>query len=440
MKKPYYIEIPYQDPSNLFATHAGKPFAQFLDSSMFDAEQGRYSFIALDPFETFTDENDAFTKLKDKLAQYGFKRHENLPPFQGGVLGYFSYELLHQIEKLPRKDKDAFATPDIALGFYDVVATFDHAEQKAWIFSLHGAERAQWLKAELYDTPAATTGFTPIEIDWSSDFTHGEYVASVQKVIDYICAGDIFQANITQRFKADLPNGFNAYGYYQNLRKINPAPFSAFLNFDGFSIASSSPERFLKLANNQVDTRPIKGTRPRDKDPKIDQHNAEELENSTKDRAENTMIVDLLRNDISKVCKPDSVKVPELCGVHSFASVHHLISTVVGELETGKNAIDLLEGCFPGGSITGAPKVRAMEIISELERCPRGVYCGAIGYIGFDGTMDTNIVIRTVVIKEDKACVQVGGGIVADSVPEAEYVETLDKARALFQSFKKSAG
>lgn len=260
-------------------------------------------------------------------------------------------------------------------------------------------------------------------------------MAAVQKVIDYIHAGDIFQANLTQRFTADLPKDFSPYGFYQNLRAINPALFAAYLNFDGFSIASSSPERFLKLDHKKAETRPIKGTRPRHTDPQCDQKNATDLAQSAKDRAENTMIVDLLRNDLSKVCTPHSVHVPELCAVHSFASVHHLVSTVTGELEEGQTALDLLAGCFPGGSITGAPKVRAMEIISELEACPRGPYCGAIGYIGFDGNMDTNIVIRTVVFKDNLAAAQVGGGIVADSDPLAEYNETLDKARALFDAF-----
>lgn len=435
MSKPYYIDVPYQDPAYLFAPHAGKPYAQFLDSSMFNEKQGRYSFIALDPQETLTTADHAFSSLKEKLDQNRFSTVENLPPFQGGFLGYFSYEMLHEIETLPRKEKDAFATPDLVLGFYDVVAAFDHLEKQAWIISLYSKERATRLKEQLYSTVPCQETASKTALNWSSNFSQLEYVNAVQKIIDYIYAGDIFQANLTQRFTSELPDNFNRYGFYQALRTINPAPFSAFLNFDDFTIASSSPERFLKLNHGRVETCPIKGTRPRHTDPEQDKKNIQALEKSEKDMAENTMIVDLLRNDISKVCKPHSVNVPELCKVHSFASVHHLISTVTGELEEGKNAVDLLEACFPGGSITGAPKVRAMEIISELERCPRGPYCGAIGYIGCDGTMDTNIVIRTALFKGGHVCAQVGGGIVADSDPHSEYLETLDKADALFNAF-----
>lgn len=435
MKQPFYIEIPYHDPAILFAPHAGKPFAQLLDSALFDLEQGRYSFIALDPFDTFIEEENSFQALKEKCAAFSFERHADLPPFQGGVVGYFGYELLHQIEKVPALSQDDFNVPDLCLGFYDVVAAFDHHKKQAWIFSLFTEERAHWLKTQLLDQQIYKSAFTPAPIKWTSDFDKDEYIAGVQDVIDYIHAGDIFQANLTQRFKGVLPDNFDPFAFYLNLRKINPALFSAYLNFGDFCIASSSPERFLKLDNHQVETRPIKGTRARHFNRQQDQANATELANSEKDHAENTMIVDLLRNDLSRVCKPYSVKVPELCAVHSFASVHHLVSTVIGELDDHYDAIDLLKATFPGGSITGAPKVRAMEIISQLERCARGVYCGAIGYIGFDGTMDSNIVIRTVLIKNKTACVQVGGGIVADSIPQNEFEETLTKAKALFDAF-----
>jgi len=439
MEKPFYIDIPYTDPADLFAAHAETPYAQFLDSALYDGDQGRYSFIVMDPLDVFEDGENAFDRLKDCLAQYRFERHDDMPPFQGGAVGYFSYELLHQLEDIPALEKDALSTPDIRLGFYDTVAAFDHQTEQAWIFSLSGSEKASRLKEKLFNSPSPQTPFHPVEVNWQSDFDQDSYMAAVQQVIDYIHAGDIFQANLTQRFTAALPTDFSPYGFYQNLRAINPALFAAYLNFDGFSIASSSPERFLKLDQRKAETRPIKGTRPRHSDAEQDQQNATDLSQSAKDRAENTMIVDLLRNDLSKICKPHSVHVPELCAVHSFASVHHLVSTVTGEVEDDKTAIDLLASCFPGGSITGAPKVRAMEIISELEACPRGPYCGAIGYIGFDASMDTNIVIRTVVFKDNTAAAQVGGGIVADSDPLAEYNETLDKARALFDAFRRNA-
>ncbi|MDV7341652.1 aminodeoxychorismate synthase component I [Terasakiella sp. A23] len=431
MKKPFVIDIPYQDPAALFAPFARDPFALLLDST----SVGRYSYICLDPVETFTNAENIFDQLKDRLSQTRVNRADDLPPFQGGLVGYFGYELLHQLEDVPAKANDDISIPDVAFGFYDVIAAFDHEQEKAWIISIGSQARAEELLEKL-NTAVAPSSFAPAKLNWTSDFTQDEYQASVQKVIDYIHAGDIFQANLTQRFQADLPDGFNHFGLYQNLRASNPAPFSAFLNFADFTIASSSPERFIQLKDGHVETCPIKGTRPRSDDPKLDQSNAHELRNSEKDRAENTMIVDLLRNDISKVCKPHSVDVPELCEVHSFATVHHLISTVTGQLKDEYDGLDLLKASFPGGSITGAPKVRAMEIISELEPVRRNVYCGAIGYIGCDGTMDTNIVIRTLIFKDNKACVQVGGGIVADSQPEAEYQETLDKARALFKAFE----
>ncbi|NVJ92427.1 MAG: aminodeoxychorismate synthase component I [Methylocystaceae bacterium] len=438
MNTPYAIEIPYQDPCNLFAPHAQQSFAQFLDSAMVDENQGRYSYIALSPLETLCDPQNAFDKIKEKLATHPCQRLKDKPPFQGGYLGYIGYEFAHQIEKLPVQPTDPFTTPDICFGFYDTVAAFDHLKKRAWIFSLTSEERAHDLHNQL-STETTPSPYRPIRTDWKSDFTQNSYEQTVQRVIDYIRAGDIFQANLTQRFTTEIPQDFDRFAFYQNLRRINPAPFSAYLNFDGFTVASSSPERFLQLNNQQVETCPIKGTRPRHTNTDEDQAQALTLKNSEKDRAENTMIVDLLRNDLSKVCTPHSVVVPELCEVHSFASVHHLISTVLGQLREEYNAVDLLHACFPGGSITGAPKVRAMEIIAELEPCRRNTYCGAIGYIGMDGSMDTNIVIRTLIFKEGAACAQVGGGIVADSDPQAEYQETLDKAQALFKAFTEVA-
>ncbi|WP_417796014.1 aminodeoxychorismate synthase component I [Terasakiella pusilla] len=434
MKKPFVITLPYQDPASLFAAHADKPFAQFLDS----CEKARYSYICLDPQQVFSDPATIFEDLQAKLSQTAHLAHDDLPPFQGGFVGYFGYELLHQLENVPANAPDDVSLPDVCLGFYDTIAAFDHQDQKAYIFSLTSEETAQKLADKLSETAPAAS-YTPCHLNWQSDFSAERYQETVQKVIDYIRAGDIFQANLTQRFRAQLPDEFAPYSFYQNLRTRNPAPFSAYLNMEGFTIASSSPERFLQVRGKAVETCPIKGTRPRSSDPATDQANATELANSEKDHAENTMIVDLLRNDISKVCAPHSVKVPELCAVHSFASVHHLISTVTGILKDGKTAVDLLRACFPGGSITGAPKVRAMEIISELEPVRRNAYCGAIGYLGCNGNMDTNIVIRTALFKDNTVCVQVGGGIVADSQPAAEYQETLDKAHALLSAFAEGA-
>jgi para-aminobenzoate synthetase component 1 len=270
-----------------------------------------------------------------------------------------------------------------------------------------------------------------------SNISHEEYIKAVAAAREYICAGDIFQVNLSQRFEADL--NIPPYELYQRLRRINPAPFASYLNFDDVSVVSASPERFLKIRGDWVETRPIKGTRPRGKSGAEDKALAQELLSSAKDRAENVMIVDLERNDLGRVSRYGTVKVTELAILETYPTVFHLTSTVVGRLSPGKSRIDLLKATFPGGSITGAPKVRAMEIIDELEPTRRSVYTGSIGYLSFDGGMDLNIVIRTFVIKGSKAYFQVGGGIVYDSEPEAEYQETLDKARALIQALQLSS-
>ena len=275
----------------------------------------------------------------------------------------------------------------------------------------------------------------PGAIELVSNFTRGDYQAAVARVVEYIWAGDVFQVNLSQRFRAELPADFDRFDFYRRLRAANPAPFAAYLGFGDVTIVSSSPERFVKIDGDAVETRPIKGTRPRGASADADAALAQELRESEKDLSENVMIVDLLRNDLSRVCRDHTVEVPELCALESYATVHHLVSTVTGRLEDGKGPVDLLRAAFPGGSITGAPKVRAMEIIAELEPTRRGPYCGAIGYIGFDGAMDTSIAIRIVAFKDDAAVFQVGGGIVADSEPAAEYDETLDKARAMIDCF-----
>jgi para-aminobenzoate synthetase component 1 len=268
-------------------------------------------------------------------------------------------------------------------------------------------------------------------VEIATNFTRGRYEAAVQRVIDYIHAGDIFQANLSQRFSAALPAALEPYDLYRRLRARNPASFAAFLKLGDVTIASASPERFLRLKEGQVETRPIKGTRPRGATPEEDRALAAALCASEKDRAENVMIVDLLRNDLSRVCRDGTVEVPALCALQTLPTVFHLVSTVTAALRPGMAATDLIAACFPGGSITGAPKIRAMEIIAELEPTRRGPYCGSIGYIGFDGSMDTSITIRTYALRGRQVTFQAGGGIVADSRPAEEYEETLAKARAL---------
>lgn len=447
-------EIPYQDPLKVFELFADQAYALLFDSALRHEEQGRHAFIAIDPFLTLQSKNgdivlsgemskgDPFELLQTLLQKYQLTKYPELPPFQTGAAGYFGYELGHHIENLPRPEMDDMAFPDMDLGFYDVVVAFDLIASRAWIYSSgypetnsvkrtkKAQERSNWMKSHLesdFNQPAAV--ILP-NLELESNFTRDEYKNSVQRVIDYIYAGDIYQANLSQRFIASLPDSYNKFQLYKNLRETNPVSFAAYLSFDTTTILSSSPERFIQLKDNKVQTRPIKGTRPRSSDPEVDKGNADELIQSEKDRAENIMIVDLLRNDLSRVCKDHSVQTPEICAIESYATVHHLVSTVIGELRDGLNAIDLLRASFPGGSITGAPKIRAMEIIAELEPTQRGPYCGAIGYISFNGDMDTNIVIRTITIQGNQLTFQVGGGIVADSEPSAEYEETLAKAQA----------
>jgi para-aminobenzoate synthetase component I len=278
------------------------------------------------------------------------------------------------------------------------------------------------------------TGSQPASA-WRSNFTESGYHAAVEKVRAHIFAGDIYQANIAQRFELDLPADFSCFGFYEQLRRINPAPFAAYLSFGDTAIASSSPELLLRKRGAFVEARPIKGTMKRSFDPAEDVRRGEALLASEKDRAENIMIVDLLRNDLSLVCKPYSIEVPVLCGLESYANVHHLVSVVTGELAEGRDELDLVTAAFPGGSITGAPKRRTMEIIEAIEPSPRGYYCGSIAYIGFDGSADMNIAIRTAVLKPGKASFHAGGGITYLSDPAAEYAETYAKAQRIFAAF-----
>ena len=422
------------DMPEAYEALADSPYALFFDSNRPSHPNNRWSFICWAPVETIETKNgvifhdrkkieatDFFTFLQSRLDNYNFNPQGHNIPFTGGAAGYFGYDLGRQLEDLPDQTIDDMKTPDACIGIYTNVLAFDHKNNKAW--KIGGADLPPVKNRKTY---------TQDTLDWKTHKADKDYCRDIAKIIDYIHAGEVYQVNLSRRFEANLPEGFNAYGHYKNLRDINPAPFSAFMNFGDVTLVSCSPERFLSVTGSEVETRPIKGTLP-------STQNADILIKSAKDRAENTMIVDLLRNDLSKVCDYHSVKVPELCMLETFAGVHHLVSTVKGILQEGKTATDLLRACFPGGSITGAPKIRAMEIIEELEETRRGPYCGAIGYISFNGRMDTNIVIRTLVYTGGKAYLQTGGGIVSDSIPEKELQESLDKAAKIFESFKNSA-
>ena len=456
--KPFATEINEHDPLRVFASVEHLPYSLLLDSADLAHKSSRYSFVLSHPIETIETKNgiatltnwdeqtqeqgDPFEILNRRMKHWrdNVQTINGLPPFQGGAAGLFGYDLGRGIEALPTSAQDNENMPDMAVGIYDSVIAFDHKKNKCWIIT-HADDEATATKKQNYlldlideietPTPQAST-----QLDWTTNFSRTDYEATIQRTIDYIKQGDIFQANIAQRFDAALPENFSPFAHYLRLREINAAPFACYMNLGEIQISSASPERFLQCRRKQVFTQPIKGTRPVSGDPAINEATKETLLNSEKDQAENTMIVDLLRNDLSKVCKAHSIEVSELCALETFASVHHLVSTIRGHLQNDKTAIDLLRACFPGGSITGAPKIRSMEIIEELEPTRRGAYCGSMGYIGFDGTMDTNILIRTLVFERGNVSLQSGGGIVVDSTPADEYQETLDKARAMFRSFE----
>jgi para-aminobenzoate synthetase component 1 len=475
------------DPIEVVRRFLDLPYLLFLDSATGAAlageghQLGRHSFLTADPARIVRSKGretevggpgmawtgvdaDPLVAARDLLAPFTAAPVSGLPPFQGGAAGYVGYDYGAVLERLPATRFDDLAIHDVVLGLYDWVIAWDHRLETAWIVSTglpeagalraaRARERLDMVRERLQgparpalrkQKPAAPTeaeseapsypvvgveGADPIGL--RSTFTHRGYLDAVTRVREYIVAGDIFQANLSQRFQAPLVE--SPFDLYARLRRNNPAAFAAYLDFGELQVMSASPERFLRLDQNRrhVETRPIKGTRPRGLGPMHDAALGRALSESDKDRAENVMIVDLLRNDLSRVCRPGTVRVPELFALEQHPTVHHLVSTVVGELDTTADAVDLLRAAFPGGSITGAPKVRAMEIIAELEPSQRGVYCGAIGYLSTTGALDTSIVIRTYLALRGRVYFQAGGGIVADSDPELEYRETLDKARAL---------
>jgi para-aminobenzoate synthetase component 1 len=372
---------------------------------------------------------DPLGVLRELLEQNRYPEPAAGIPFSGGAVGYLGYDLGRLIEKVPVSAADDLGLPECYLAFYDNVVAFDHFTNKTYLVARD--ETGLRELREVLARPAAAAAAPDANSGSAlrSNFSREAYVRAVERAREYIIEGEIYQVNLSQRFECDL--GLPPAELYRRLRKINPAPFAAYLGFNDVSVASASPERFLRVQGGRVQSRPIKGTRPRGGSATADARLAAELLASPKDRAENLMIVDLVRNDLGRVAACGTVLVTGMAELETFATVFHLTSTVEAILKPGADRIDLIRAAFPGGSITGAPKVRAMEIIAELEPNRRGVYTGAIGYLGFDGGMDLNIAIRTIVIQGGKAYFQAGGGIVYDSVPEAEYQEMLDKARAL---------
>jgi para-aminobenzoate synthetase component 1 len=434
-------------PHILFSKIEQRPYSFFLDSAINKSKISGTSFMGSDPFLVFKSKKDfvtlewdngkieyikgnPFIVLKDLLKRFksrpgGASGPTGRPPDlrsgrigdrSGGAVGYFGYDMKDFIERLPDIAKDDIGIPDCIVGFYDKITVYDKQTDfpvPSW------PARAEKFRME--DIPGL-----------KSNFSKEDYVKAVKKAKEYIKKGDIYQVNLSQRFESQL--NMEPYELYLRLRDFSPAPFSSYLNFGDCTIISSSPERFLMKKDAYIETRPIKGTRPRSCDPLMDEFNEKELTKSYKDRAEHIMIVDLERNDLGRICEYGSVKPTEFISLEKYSTVFHLVSTISGRLKKDIDAIDCLVATFPGGSITGAPKIRSMEIIEELEPVKRSIYTGAIGYISFDGNMDTSIVIRTILIKNKKLYFQVGGGIVYDSDPEKEYLETLDKAMGIMQA------
>ena len=460
-------------PESLAEQLCGVPGLMLLRSDGEATEQARYSFVVARPFLTLrtwgsrcemrtdpqtTRPSIAFGNpwhvLEQLLARYELIDEIDLPFPLGGCFGYWGYDLKNFVEpRLRARAVNDLELPDCAVGFYDSLAIFDHHLGKTWLVATglaadgsrneaRARQQADWWheqlgRNEFHLSPLSenTGGMEPTPP--SSNFTRDQFTTTIRRALDYIRAGDIYQVNLSQRFTA--PWAGDGWGFHRALHVASPAPFGAFLDAGDFQIASSSPERFLRLSGQHIQTRPIKGTRPRSTDPQRDAQLAYELQTSEKERAELVMITDLLRNDLGRVCEFGSVQVPELMRLEQYAQVQHLVSTVEGRLRNGHSHLAALRDCFPGGSITGAPKFRAMEIIDELEPVTRGPYTGSLGYLGFNRESQFNIAIRTAIVRDGKAHYQAGAGIVADSDPEMEYEETLAKARGFEKALSLNA-
>lgn len=508
---PLVVEVPWPNWTEVLSLWAQLPFPLFFDTPEGIAGKtalGRYSFLMADPVEfyllpaeaTAKEALEVFHTMAERFRSLEGPSPEGPVPFQGGLAGFWGYELNRAFESVPPARCDDCGWPLLAVGLYDVVLAADHVTGKAWLISqglpvsgagrkahardrlaafrklLHTGELPPGLpqrqpvptdRQGLADAGAVsaksslswhTTGSqngqgdfsslqhqkpvvrsgVPESLGLSSNFTAEAYLEMVGRAIEYILAGDIFQVNLAQRLA--VPAHVDSLTLYRRLRTVNPAPYAGYFDFGGGQLLSASPECFLRVNGRQVQTRPIKGTRPRTGVPEVDRQTVAELASARKDRAENIMITDLLRNDLSRVCEPQSVTVPALCRVEEYATVYHLVSVIEGRLAAGYDVFDLLAACFPGGSVTGAPKIRAMEIIAELEPHVRGPYCGSLGYIGVNGKAEFNILIRTILGHNGRWLFSVGGGILARSDPLAEYEETWHKARALIQAIAECEG
>jgi para-aminobenzoate synthetase component 1 len=471
MKPPLLIEVEIgSSPEMLAAALAGIPGVVLLRSAGSASPQARYSFVTARPFLTFrsfdtrcelttsqpsdarpqTQFGNPWRVLDELMARYELLDEVDLPFPLGGCFGYWGYDLRHFVEpKLPRRAVNDLELPDCHVGFYDSLVVFDHRLAKTWIVSTgldvdgsrseaRAKERAEWWRARLRqvgEPPARQlTGNQYSLGSVQANFTREQFITCVEQAQRYIRAGDIYQVNVAQRLST--PTRFSGWELFSRLLEVSPAPFAAFFDCGEFQVASSSPELFLRLSGPHITTRPIKGTRPRSTDPTRDAQLTYELQTSAKEMAELVMITDLLRNDLGRVCEYGSVQVPELVRLERYPQVQHLVSTVEGRLRADVTHFAAFASCFPGGSITGAPKFRAMEIIDELEPVTRGPYCGCHGYLGFNRESQLSITIRTAVRQVDRTHFYVGAGIVSDSVPAAEYEETLAKARGFLAALQ----
>ncbi|CAM3692473.1 Aminodeoxychorismate synthase component 1 [Pseudomonas reidholzensis] len=437
--------LPYQaDPAAYFARLRTAPGAILLDSARPGAERGRFDLLSAWPIEHLQaepneDGRDYLQRLRASLHQLG---RAELPsgielPFAGGLIGYLSYDFGRRLEHLPSQAQDDLGLPDAQLGLYAwALVTDHHLRSSQLVFHPSLAETERQRLRSLFQTPMSDdSGDFQLRSPMRGDLTPAQYRSAFDQVQQYIQAGDCYQINLTQRFRA--PCQGDPWRAYQALRKACPTPFSGYQQLaDGSALLSFSPERFVRVSQGQVETRPIKGTRPRASDPEQDARNAAELRASPKDRSENLMIVDLLRNDLGRTCEIGTVRVPELFSLESYPNVHHLVSSITGRLAAGKDALDLIGDSFPGGSITGAPKIRAMQIIDQLEPTRRALYCGSLLYLDVRGEMDSSIAIRSLLIKDGQASCWGGGAVVADSQWEAEYEESIAKVRVLMETLQ----
>ena len=428
-------------------------FSFLFHSGRSGSENSRYSFLGTfhNSIIKGSSNRDLLKQLQSILNNFKSEGIDYLPHFWGGAVGYFSYDVARHFEKIPTIAVDDLNIPEIYIGFTDEVIVFDHDEKILKIIIClkrddnygYGVERLNKLVSAITSRQSPVISHQMTARNLKSNMTKSKFTNMVKRAKEYIREGDIFQANLSQRFEAEFEG--DPWEFYKRLNEINPSPFGGYINFDDMSIVSASPERLIKINGKYIETRPIAGTRPRGKSSQNDIALSKELLLNEKERAEHIMLVDLERNDLGRVCKYGTVKVDELMTLESYSHVWHIVSKVVGELKDDVKFIDILRACFPGGTITGCPKVRCMEIIEELEPVRRGIYTGSMGYIGYDGRVDLNIVIRSALIKrgkgigargKDKIYFNTGAGIVADSDPEREYEETLFKAEAIMEALR----